>query len=152
MCDNYIKQLTSKQMILMYLNKYLPYELSLIILNDKQKKEISDNLNYHVYRYSNSLKLYKEMINTRPIRMSYCVDFVKIDHNLSFFNFTGISYKTVDYIHILIRLKNTLKMYDGTPMPKKEFKHVLMINDKQYSELSNKIKKMINIKKYNKFE
>ena len=102
MCDNYIKPITSKQIILMYLNRYLPIDLSLKIVNDKQKKEICDNLNYHIDRYSNALKLYKEMINTRPRKNSYCIDHIKIDHNLSFFNFTGISYKTVDYIHRLI--------------------------------------------------
>ena len=143
MCDNYIKPLTSKQIILMYLNRYLPIDLSLKIVKDKQKKEISDNLNYHIDRYSNALKLYKEMINTRPRIMSSCIDRVKIDHNLSFYNYTGISYKTVDYIHKLITSKNKFIMYDGSPMPKEDLKHILMTHDKQFSELSNKIKKMI---------
>ena len=39
--------------------------------------------------------------------------------------------------------KNKFIMYDGSPMPKEDLKHILMTHDKQYSELSNKIKKMI---------
>ena len=63
-------------------------------------------------------------------------DIVKPDHLFTFYNLTGISYQVVDFIHELIKLKNTDALENTFIVDYKEWLHD---DDTLFSKLSKKI-------------
>jgi len=135
----YIKNLSSNQIIFLYLKKLLNHNLDICchILKLKIKNEIEDNENYHKIRYEKIAKEHYYLHKNHADKFSYIHNSdlytLKNDFKLDYYNYTGISYQIVELIHELIKLKND--KYIET----EKYEYWLDHDDKLYSLLANKI-------------
>lgn len=143
MSDKYFKSLSSNQLVLLYLNKYFPNDISKMIIFFKNKKEKSDNLIYHINRWEEIAGSYFMVKDTNIGKCSYVVDncrkyVIKKDHINIFYNVTGISYQIIDLLHKLIKFKYEIDndMWDHEYG---YYTYWLRHDDKLYSLLAKKI-------------
>lgn len=135
----YIKNLSSNQIIFIYLKKLLNHNRDICchILKLKIKNEIEDNENYHKIRYEKIAKEHYYLHKNHADKFSYIHNSdlytLKNDLKLDYYNYTGISYQIVELIHELIKLKND--KYIET----EKYEYWLDHDDKLYSLLANKI-------------
>ena len=135
----YIKNLSSNQIIFIYLKKLLNHNLDICchIFKLKIKTEIEDNENYYKIRYEKIAKehyyLHKNHMGKFSLIHNNDLYILKDDFKLDYYNYTGISYQIIELIHELIKLKNDKYIeIEG-------YEYWLDHDDKLYSLLANKI-------------
>ena len=107
------------------------------IMNHKKQLEDTEILEFHSKRW-------KDISGSHfMLRDSYLFratenrpDIVKPDHLFTFYNLTGISYQVVDFIHELIKLKNTDALENTFIVDYKEW---LEDDDTLFANLSKQI-------------
>ena len=80
------------------------------IMNHKKQLEDTEIVEFHSKRLkaiSGSHYMLRDSYEFRIAEAQRLADIVKPDHLFTFYNLTGISYQVVDFIHELIKLKNT---------------------------------------------
>tara|TARA_B100000900_G_scaffold151303_1_gene128508 strand:- start:883 stop:1314 length:432 start_codon:yes stop_codon:yes gene_type:complete len=138
----YIRNLSSNNEILLLLKELLNHNIDLCkkILKYKNEYEISENRIYYLDRYEKIAKEHYYLHKNHENKFSFIHDtkhyVLKKDFKLDFYNYTGISYQTIELIHELIKLKN-----------KKDCIEQLNYEDKLYSLLSIKIANEMNNRK-----
>ena len=146
-----IKNLSSKQEILLLLKELLNHNIDICIsiLKLKSKIENKENLDYHKMRYEKIAKEHYYLHKNHMGRFSYVHDnelyVLKNDFKLDYYNYTGISYQIIELIHELIKLKNDkyITRHEG-------YKYWLKNDDKLYTLLAKKITDSMNMIKINK--
>ena len=109
------------------------------IMNHKKQLEDTEILEFHYKRWKDISSSYFMLRNSCEFRIAEAqrlADIVKPDHLFTFYNLTGISYQVVDFIHELIKLKNTDALENTFIVDYKEW---LEDDDKLFSKLSNQI-------------
>ena len=109
------------------------------IMNHKKQLEDTEILEFHSKRLkdiSSSYFMLRDSYEFRIAEAQRLADVVKPDHLFTFYNLTGISYQVVDFIHELIKLKNTDALENTFIVDYKEW---LEDDDKLFSHLSNQI-------------
>ena len=135
-----IKNLSSKQEILLILKELLNHNIDVCIsiLNLKSKIENKENLDYHKMRYEKIAKEHYYLHKNHLGKFSYVHDnehyVLKNDFKLDYYNYTGISYQIIELIHQLIKLKNDIYL-----TKEEEYKYCLKYDDKLYTLLAKKI-------------
>ena len=118
------------------------------IMNHKKQLEDTEILEFHYKRWkdiSSSYFMLRDSYEFRIAEAQRLADVVKPDHLFTFYNLTGISYQVVDFIHELIKLKNTDALENTFIVDYKEW---LQDDDKLFSTLSKKI--MLQMKEISK--
>ena len=80
------------------------------IMNHKKQLEDTEIVEFHSKRLkdiSSSYFMLRDSYEGNLSAAQRLADIVKPDHLFTFYNLTGISYQVVDFIHELIKLKNT---------------------------------------------
>ena len=109
------------------------------IMNHKKQLEDTEILEFHSKRWkdiSSSYFMLRDSYEFRIAEAQRLADIVKPDHLFTFYNLTGISYQVVDFIHELIKLKNTDALENTFIVDYKEW---LEDDDKLFSSLSKQI-------------
>ena len=109
------------------------------IMNRKKQLEDAEILEFHYKRWkdiSSSYFILRDSYEFRIAEAQRLGDIVKPDHLFTFYNLTGISYQVVDFIHELIKLKNTDALENTFIIDYKEW---LEDDDKLFSTLSKQI-------------
>ena len=109
------------------------------IMNHKKQLEDTEILEFHSKRWkdiSSSYFMLRDSYEFRIAEAQRLADIVKPDHLFTFYNLTGISYQVVDFIHELIKLKNTDALENTFIVDYKEW---LEEDDKLFSKLSKQI-------------
>ena len=137
--DIYRRHLSSQERILLYLKEKLNHNVDICkyILNKKKEDEKKEIKEWYNERWENIAGVHYIIHNEHCGKFSLIFDdknyIVKPDHNMSFYNRTGISYQIIELIHVLIKIKD---------------KECLKYDDYLYTLLSKKItEKMISIYK-----
>ena len=142
MDDIYIRPLISNEIILLYLKEKLYHNVDICkyiikIKKDEEKKEI---MKYYIERWDNIAGSHYIIHDTHYNKFSYIHNevnyIIKPDHNITFYNRTGISYQIIELIHELIKLKND-DLIANTLI--KDYKEWLNKDDVLYTILSKKI-------------
>ena len=118
------------------------------IMNHKKQLEDTEILEFHSKRWENISGSYFMLRDSHEFRIAEAqrlADIVKPDHLFTFYNLTGISYQVVDFIHELIKLKNTDSLENTFIVDYKEW---LEEDDKLFSKLSKQI--MLQMKAFSK--
>ena len=118
------------------------------IMNHKKQLEDTEILEFHTKRWediSGSYFMLRDSYEFRIAEAQRLADVVKPDHLFTFYNLTGISYQVVDFIHELIKLKNTDALENTFIVDYKEWLHD---DDKLFSSLSKQI--MLQMKAFSK--
>lgn len=118
------------------------------IMNHKKQLEDTEILEFHYKRWkeiSSSYFILRDSYEFRIAEAQRLGDIVKPDNLLTFYNLTGISYQVVDFIHELIKLKNTDALENTFIVDYKEW---LEDDDKLFSTLSKQI--MLQMKAFSK--
>ena len=135
-----IKNLSSKQEILLILKELLKHNIDICIsiLNLKSKIENKENLDYHKMRYEKIAKEHYYLQKNHLGKFSQIHNnehyIVKNDFKLNYYNYTGISYQIIELIHGLIKLKK-----DKYVRRAQGYKYWLKHDDRIYSILAKKI-------------
>ncbi len=141
----YIKCLSSKQIILLYLKELLNHNLDICyhILKLKRNIEQTENNNYYQNRYEKIAKEHYFLHKNHMGKFSIVHDsrnyIIKTDFKLDYYNYTGISYQIIELIHELIKLKNEVYLTKD-----QGYKYWLDYDDNLYSILANKISYSMN--------
>ena len=109
------------------------------IMNHKKQLEDTEILEFHSKRWKDISSAYFMLRDSYEFRIAEAqrlADIVKPDHLFTFYNLTGISYQVVDFIHELIKLKNTDALENTFIVDYKEW---LEDDDKLFSKLSKQI-------------
>ena len=109
------------------------------IMNHKKQLEDTEILEFHSKRLkdiSGSHFMLRDSYEGNLSAAQILADIVKPDHLFTFYNLTGISYQVVDFIHELIKLKNTDALENTFIVDYKEW---LEDDDKLFSKLSKQI-------------
>ena len=109
------------------------------IMNHKKQLEDTEILEFHSKRWkdiSSSYFMLRDSYEFRIAEAQRLADIVKPDHLFTFYNLTGISYQVVDFIHELIKLKNTDALENTFIVDYKEWLHD---DDTLFSNLSKEI-------------
>ena len=118
------------------------------IMNHKKQLEDTEILEFHSKRLkdiSSSHFMLRDSYEGNLSEAQRLADIVKPDHLFTFYNLTGISYQVVDFIHELIKLKNTDALENTFIVDYKEW---LEEDDKLFSKLSKQI--MLQMKAFSK--
>ena len=118
------------------------------IMNHKKQLEDTEILEFHYKRWkdiSGSHFMLRDSYEGNLSVAQRLADIVKPDHLFTFYNLTGISYQVVDFIHELIKLKNTDALENTFIVDYKEW---LEDDDKLFSTLSKQI--MLQMKAFSK--
>ena len=118
------------------------------IMNHKKQLEDTEILEFHSKRWediSGSHFMLRDSYEGNLSAAQILADIVKPDHQFTFYNLTGISYQIVDFIHELIKLKNTDALENTFIVDYKEW---LEEDDKLFSKLSKQI--MLQMKAFSK--
>ena len=108
-------------------------------MNHKKQLEDTDILEFHSKRLkdiSGSHFMLRDQHEFRIAEAQRLADIVKPDHLFTFYNLTGISYQVVDFIHELIKLKNTDALENTFIVDYKEWLHD---DDTLFANLSKQI-------------
>jgi len=142
--------LTKDKQISLYLSRLIPInEIRYRILNMKNKKEDKETLDYHTERWSSIAGSHYTAHDTHQNKFSYIFSngnyVVHVDHNMDFYNLTGISYQIVELIHEIIKIKNQddlcFRDLDGLKIQEEWIKS----DDLLFSKLALLITKEINL-------
>ena len=109
------------------------------IMNHKKQLEDTEILEFHTKRWediSGSYFMLRDSYEFRIAEAQRLADIVKPDHLFTFYNLTGISYQVVDFIHELIKLKNTDSLENTFIVDYKEW---LEDDDTLFANLSKQI-------------
>ena len=109
------------------------------IMNHKKQLEDTEILEFHSKRWkdiSSSYFMLRDSYEFRIAEAQRLADVVKPDHLFTFYNLTGISYQVVDFIHELIKLKNTDALENTFIVDYKEW---LEDDDTLFANLSKQI-------------
>ena len=109
------------------------------IMNHKKQLEDTEILEFHSKRWkdiSSSYFMLRDSYEFRIAEAQRLADIVKPDHLFTFYNLTGISYQVVDFIHELIKLKNTDALENTFIVDYKEWLHD---DDTLFSSFSKQI-------------
>ena len=109
------------------------------IMNHKKQLEDTEILEFHSKRWkdiSSSYFMLRDSSEFRIAEAQRLADIVKPDHLFTFYNLTGISYQVVDFIHELIKLKNTDALENTFIVDYKEWLHD---DDTLFANLSKQI-------------
>ena len=109
------------------------------IMNHKKQLEDTEILEFHSKRWENisgSYFMLRDSYEFRIAEAQRLADIVKPDHQFTFYNLTGISYQVVDFIHELIKLKNTDALENTFIVDYKEWLHD---DDTLFANLSKQI-------------
>ena len=118
------------------------------IMNHKKQLEDTEILEFHSKRWEDiagSHFMLRDSYEFRIAEAQRLADIVKPDHLFTFYNLTGISYQVVDFIHELIKLKNTDSLENTFIVDYKEWLHD---DDTLFSTLSKQI--MLEMKEFSK--
>ena len=110
-----------------------------IIMNHKKQLEDTEIVEFHSKRLkdiSGSHFMLRDSYEGNLSAAQILADIVKPDHLFTFYNLTGISYQVVDFIHELIKLKNTDALENTFIVDYKEWLHD---DDTLFSTLSKQI-------------
>lgn len=141
-----IKNLSSKQEILLILKELFNHNIDICIsiLKLKSKIENKENLDYHKIRYEKIAKEHYYLHKNHIGKFSYIHNnelyVLKNDFKLDYYNYTGISYQIIELIHQLIKLKNDIYIRHA-----QGYKYWLKHDDKLYTLLAKKIKDSMNL-------
>lgn len=144
----YVRNISLNEEILLLLKELLNYNIDLCVKILKYKKEYekSENRIYYLDRYEKIAKEHYYLHKNHENKFSFIHDtklyVIKKDFKLDFYNYTGLSYQTIELIHELIKLKN-----DTFIKNKEDYIKQLNYDDKLYSLLSTKIADEMNNKK-----
>ena len=146
--------LTNDKLISLYLSRVIPInEIRHRIIKMKTNAEDEDTFEYHNDRWSSIAGSHYIAHDTHQNKFSYIFNdgrsVVHVDHNMDFYNLTGISYQIVELIHELIKIKNDdeICFWDLDNFKKQE--EWLKNDDSIFSKLAGLITKEINLKKLN---
>ena len=109
------------------------------IMNHKKQLEDTEIVEFHSKRLkdiSGSHFMLRDSYEGNLSAAQILADLVKPDHLFTFYNLTGISYQVVDFIHELIKLKNTDALENTFIVDYKEW---LEEDDTLFSNLSKQI-------------
>ena len=109
------------------------------IMNHKKQLEDTEILEFHYKRWkdiSSSYFMLRDSYEFRIAEAQRLADIVKPDHQFTFYNLTGISYQVVDFIHELIKLKNSDALENTFIADYKEWLHD---DDTLFANLSKEI-------------
>ena len=109
------------------------------IMNHKKQLEDTEIVEFHSKRLKDISGSHFMLRNSYEFSIAEAqrlADIVKPDHQFTFYNLTGISYQVVDFIHELIKLKNTDALENTFIVDYKEW---LEDDDKLFSSLSKQI-------------
>ena len=118
------------------------------IMNHKKQLEDTEILEFHFKRWEDiagSHFMLRDSYEGNLSAAQRLADIVKPDHLFTFYNLTGISYQVVDFIHELIKLKNTDALENTFIVDYKEWLHD---DDTLFSTLSKQI--MLEMKEFSK--
>ena len=118
------------------------------IMNHKKQLEDTEIVEFHSKRLkdiSGSHFMLRDSYEGNVSVAERLADIVKPDHLFTFYNLTGISYQVVDFIHELIKLKNTDALENTFIVDYKEWLHD---DDTLFSNLSKEI--MLQMKEISK--
>jgi len=108
------------------------------IMNHKKQLEDTEIVEFHSKRWEDiagSHFMLRDLYEAQ-VAPDDPTDIVKPDHLFTFYNLTGISYQVVDFIHALIKLKNTDALENTFIVDYKEWLHD---DDTLFSRLSKQI-------------
>ena len=109
------------------------------IMNHKKQLEDTEIVEFHSKRLKDISGSHFMLRNSYEFRIAEAqrlADIVKPDHLFTFYNLTGISYQVVDFIHELIKLKNTDALENTFIV---DYKKWLDDDDTLFSNLSKQI-------------
>ena len=109
------------------------------IMNHKKQLGDTEILEFHYKRWkdiSSSYFILRDSYEFRIAEAQRLADIVKPDHLFTFYNLTSISYQVVDFIHELIKLKNSDALENTFIVDYKEWLHD---DDTLFSTLSKQI-------------
>ena len=111
------------------------------IMNHKKQLEDTEIVEFHSKRLKDISGSHFMLRNSyegklATIDLQFVPVVVKPDHLFTFYNLTGISYQVVDFIHELIKLKNTDALENTFIVDYKEW---LEDDDREFSRLSKKL-------------
>jgi len=140
--DIYKRHLSSDETILLYLKEKINHNVDICKYILKQKKELEkkETLEWYIERWENIAGAHYIIHDSHYDKFSYIHNsenyIIKPDHNIIFYNRTGISYQIIELIHELIRIKNDDLLQNASI---KDYKEWLKNDDKLYVKLSKKI-------------
>ena len=108
-------------------------------MNHKKQLEDTEIVEFHSKRWKDIAGSYFMLRDSYEFSIAEAqrlADIVKPDHLFTFYNLTGISYQVVDFIHELIKLKNTDALENTFIVDYKEWLHD---DDTLFSTLSEQI-------------
>ena len=108
-------------------------------MNHKKQLEDTEIVEFHSKRLkyiSSSHFMLRDQHEFRIAEAQRLADIVKPDHLFTFYNLTGISHQVVDFIHELIKLKNTDALENTFIVDYKEWLHD---DDTLFANLSKQI-------------
>jgi|TARA_B110000046_G_C12676246_1_gene266626 hypothetical protein len=138
----YVRNLSSNQIILLYLKELFNHNLDICfyILKLKIKIENIENKFYYQIRYNKIAKEHYYLHKYHTNKFSYIFNdksyIIKNDFKLDYFNYTGISYQIIELIHELIKNRKELVSDIYNELTGKSW---LDYEDELYSILSDKI-------------
>ena len=109
------------------------------IMNHKKQLEDTEIVEFHSKRWEDiagSHFMLRDSYEFSIAEAQRLADIVKPDHLFTFYNLTGISHQVVDFIHDLIKLKNTDALENTFIVDYKEW---LNDDDTLFSSLSKQI-------------
>ena len=109
--ENELYELTTEQTNFLLLSQKIDEPaVCKYILFLKNKSERNETLDYHIDRWFKIPCAHSKIQNNKIGKYSYIVDgqnyVIRKDHNLDFYNETGISYQVVELLHELILQPN----------------------------------------------
>jgi len=141
MNDIYRPPLTKDESTLLILKEVLHHNTDVckLIIHKKNTIEMKETMEYHYDRWENIAGSHYRLHDTHDGLYSLIWDAstytVKKDHNLMFYNLTGISYQIIELLHELIKLNRI----DSENSRIEDYKEWIEHDDKLYSFLADKI-------------
>ncbi len=141
MNDIYRPPLTKDESTLLILKEVLHHNTDVckLIIHKKNTIEAKETMEYYYDRWENIAGSHYRLHATHDGLYSLIWDAstytVKKDHNLMFYNLTGISYQIIELLHELIKLNRI----DSENSRIEDYKEWIEHDDKLYSFLADKI-------------
>ena len=146
MNDDYRLPLTKDESTLLILKEVLHHNTDVckLIIHKKNTIEAKETMDYYYDRWENIAGSHYRLHDTHDGLYSLIWDAstytVKKDHNLMFYNLTGISYQIIELLHELIKLNRI----DSENSRIEDYKEWIEHDDKLYSFLADKIRIAMN--------
>ena len=146
MNDIYRPPVTKDESILLILKELVNHNIDVckLIIQQKKSLEAKETMEYYYDRWENIAGSHYRLHDTHDGLYSLIWDAstytVKKDHNLMFYNLTGISYQIIELLHELIKLNRI----DSENSRIEDYKEWIEHDDKLYSFLADKIRIAMN--------